>query len=93
MAIEAGKAVLCEKPFMMNAAEAEEVIAAARSRGTFLMEAMWPRFHPHMARIREILSEGNARRDRLGHRGARSLLPPRSREPLVRPLARRERPA
>jgi predicted dehydrogenase len=58
MAIEAGKAVLCEKPFMMNAAEAEEVIAAARSRGTFLMEAMWPRFHPHMARIREILAEG-----------------------------------
>jgi predicted dehydrogenase len=58
MAIEAGKAVLCEKPFTMNAAEAEEVIAAARSRGTFLMEAMWPRFHPHMARIREIIAEG-----------------------------------
>jgi predicted dehydrogenase len=58
MAIEAGKAVLCEKPFMMTAAEAEEVIGAARARGTFLMEAMWPRFHPHMARIREILTEG-----------------------------------
>jgi predicted dehydrogenase len=58
MCIEAGKAVLCEKPFTMNAAEAEEVIAAARARGTFVMEAMWPRFHPHMTRVREILAEG-----------------------------------
>jgi predicted dehydrogenase len=58
LAIDAGKAVMCEKPFMMNAMETEEVIGAARARGTFLMEAMWARFHPHMARIREILAEG-----------------------------------
>ena len=58
LALEAGKAVLCEKPFMLNAAEADDVIALARSRGLFLMEAMWARFLPHMVRIREILAAG-----------------------------------
>lgn len=57
-AIEAGKAVLVEKPFTISAAEASALIDAARARGTFLMEAMWTRFLPHMARVREILAEG-----------------------------------
>jgi predicted dehydrogenase len=57
-AIAAGKAVLVEKPFTMNADEARELIAAARAKGTFLMEAMWTRFLPHIARVREILAAG-----------------------------------
>jgi len=58
LGIEAGKAVLVEKPFTMDAAEAESLVAAARSRGTFLMEAMWTRFVPHIVRIRELLADG-----------------------------------
>jgi predicted dehydrogenase len=58
LAIEAGKAVLVEKPFTMDAEEAAELIDAARDGGTFLMEAMWTRFLPHIARIREILAAG-----------------------------------
>lgn len=58
LAIEAGKAVLCEKPFTLNATEAAELVAAARRRGVFLMEAMWTRFLPHVVRIRELLADG-----------------------------------
>jgi predicted dehydrogenase len=58
LAIKAGKAVLVEKPFAMDAAQAREMIDAARARGTFLMEAMWTRFLPHIARLREILGAG-----------------------------------
>ena len=58
LAINAGKAVLVEKPFAMDAAQAREMIDAARERGTFLMEAMWTRFLPHIARLREILAAG-----------------------------------
>lgn len=52
------KAVLCEKPFTINAKEAEEVINCARSRKIFLMEAMWTRFIPVMVKVREWLSSG-----------------------------------
>ncbi len=58
LAIEAGKAVLVEKPFTVNAGQAEELVAAARSRGTFLMEAMWTRFLPHVAKVRELVAQG-----------------------------------
>lgn len=58
LAIEAGKAVLVEKPFTMDAQEAAALVGAARSRGTFLMEAMWTRFLPHVVRIRELLASG-----------------------------------
>ena len=58
LAINAGKAVLTEKPFAMDAAQAREMIDAAREQGTFLMEAMWTRFLPHIARLREILAAG-----------------------------------
>ena len=57
-ALEAGKPVLCEKPFAMNAAEARQVIALARSRSLFCMEAMWMRFLPAMQRVRELLVAG-----------------------------------
>jgi len=58
MALEAGKAVLCEKPFATNAAETRMMISRARDRKCLLMEAMWTRFLPLMAKVRQILSEG-----------------------------------
>lgn len=56
--LRAGKAVLCEKPFTMNAAEAEEAIACAKENGVFLMEAMWTRYLPAIRQVREWLAEG-----------------------------------
>jgi predicted dehydrogenase len=56
--LEAGRAVLVEKPFTISAAEAEEVVAAARSRGLFAMEAMWTRFNPLIRRLRELVADG-----------------------------------
>jgi len=58
LALGAGKAVLCEKPFTMNLRQAEEVIALARSRKLFLMEAMWTRFMPALAELRRLLAAG-----------------------------------
>jgi predicted dehydrogenase len=56
LALQAGKPVLVEKPFTMNAPEARELVATARSKGLFLMEAMWTRFLPHIAEIRRLLA-------------------------------------
>jgi predicted dehydrogenase len=58
LCLDAGKAVLCEKPFALNAAEAREMIAAARRHGLFLMEAMWTRFAPAMVELRRLLADG-----------------------------------
>jgi len=58
LALRAGKPVLVEKPFTMNAAEAGDLVAAARSAELFLMEAMWTRFLPHIAEVRRLLAEG-----------------------------------
>lgn len=56
LALTAGKAVLCEKPFTINAREAAEVIAFARAKKLFLMEAMWTRCFPLMDKLRELLA-------------------------------------
>jgi predicted dehydrogenase len=58
MALDAGKGVLCEKPFTMNLGEASQVIALARAKNLFLMEAMWTRFLPAMAEVRRIIDSG-----------------------------------
>jgi predicted dehydrogenase len=58
MALEAGKHVLCEKAFTINSKEAEQIIALAREKELFLMEAMWTRFFPIHIKIRELLAEG-----------------------------------
>jgi predicted dehydrogenase len=58
LALRAGKPVLVEKAFTMNAAEAEELVSVARAEGLFLMEAMWTRFLPHIAKIRHLIAEG-----------------------------------
>ena len=58
LCLEAGKAVLCEKPFTINATEAEAVVQLARTRNIFLMEAMWTRFLPAMAKVRQWIATG-----------------------------------
>ncbi len=57
-AIDAGKHVLCEKPFTSNAAEAEKVAAAAERSGLVVMEAFHYRYHPLAARMREVVTSG-----------------------------------
>ncbi|UOZ06860.1 Gfo/Idh/MocA family protein [Amycolatopsis sp. WQ 127309] len=57
-AAEAGKHVLCEKPLTVTAADAEEVIAAARTHDVFLMEAFMYRLHPQTRRLAELISSG-----------------------------------
>lgn len=57
-ALEAGKHVLCEKPFASNAAEAEQMAAAAARTGRVLMEAFHYRHHPLAARFVAIATDG-----------------------------------
>jgi predicted dehydrogenase len=57
-AADAGKHVLCEKPFAMNAQETEQAIAYAHSKGVLVMEAFMYRFHPQWKRAREIVTAG-----------------------------------
>ena len=58
LALNAGKHVLIEKPFTINAREAQEIMTLAASRDLVALEAMWTRFLPHMIRIREIIAAG-----------------------------------
>jgi predicted dehydrogenase len=58
LALEAGKHVLVEKSFTVNAAEARRVTDLARERGLVVLEAMWTRWLPHMVRIRELIASG-----------------------------------
>ena len=56
--LEAGKHVLCEKPFALNAEQGRRMVDAARSRGLFLMEAMWTRFLPGYRALVDVIGEG-----------------------------------
>ncbi len=56
--LNAGKSVLCEKPFTMNTRELQELVRAARKNGVFLMEAIWTRFLPSMNKVLEIAKSG-----------------------------------
>ncbi|WP_030168431.1 Gfo/Idh/MocA family protein [Spirillospora albida] len=58
LCLEAGRAVLVEKPFTTRAADAESLAALARERGVFAMEAMWTRFNPLVRRIRDLVADG-----------------------------------
>ena len=58
LAFEAGKAVLCEKPVTLGAAEAERPRRAAREKGLFLMEAMWMRCNPLIRRLQQLVASG-----------------------------------
>jgi predicted dehydrogenase len=56
--LEAGIPVLCEKPLVATAAQAEALVALARARRVFLMEALWTRFLPVYAQVGRWLREG-----------------------------------
>ncbi len=58
MCLEAGKSVLVEKPFAMNAQEARQMVEKAREKGLYLMEAMWTRFLPVTDKVLEWLGGG-----------------------------------
>ncbi len=58
LALEAGKPVLCEKPFTVTADEARELAALAGKTGTFLMEAMWTRFIPAIQALKTRVDAG-----------------------------------
>ncbi len=58
LAIEAGKAVLCEKALTLNAGDAKALVAQARERGVFFMEGMWMRCHPLMRRLQQLADAG-----------------------------------
>lgn len=57
LCLEAGKAVLCEKPMAMNAGQSQIMIDTARETDVFLMEAMWTHFFPAMAKVRELVGD------------------------------------
>jgi predicted dehydrogenase len=58
LALEAGRHVLVEKPFALNARQARQVVDLAESRGLVVLEAMWTRFLPTMVRLRELIAAG-----------------------------------
>ncbi|TDC02446.1 Gfo/Idh/MocA family oxidoreductase [Micromonospora fluostatini] len=56
--LDAGRAVLVEKPFTLDLADSTTLVEAARTRGTFLMEAMWMRCNPLIRRICDMVADG-----------------------------------
>lgn len=58
LCINHNKAVLCEKAFAINSAQAKEMIDAARHRKIFLMEALWTKFLPHFNIVKEYSDSG-----------------------------------
>ena len=67
MALNGGKAVLCEKPFAMNLREAQQVVALAREKKLFLMEAMWTRYMPALVELKRIVGAGSIGQPRQLH--------------------------
>ncbi|MHC4253440.1 MAG: Gfo/Idh/MocA family protein [Planctomycetota bacterium] len=58
LCLDEGKAVLCEKPFAINLADAEEMLARAAEKKLFLMEAMWTHCFPAMLKVAELVKDG-----------------------------------
>jgi predicted dehydrogenase len=58
LALTAGKPVLCEKPFAISAKQAQSMMNCAKENNVALLEAMWTRYLPHIAVVREILASG-----------------------------------
>lgn len=59
LCIENGKSVLVEKPFCVNAAEANQLISSAREHRVFIMEAMWTRFLPVNREVLKRIKKGD----------------------------------
>jgi len=53
-----GKAILCEKSFTANAAQAEEVLAFAKEKGVYVAEAIWTRYMPARQIINDLIAQG-----------------------------------
>jgi predicted dehydrogenase len=58
LALNAGKHILVEKAFTLNATSAAGIVALAAEKNLLVLEAMWTRFLPHMRRIHAILDAG-----------------------------------
>ncbi|KAL2787848.1 hypothetical protein BJX66DRAFT_271506 [Aspergillus keveii] len=58
LALEAGKNVLCEKAFTVNAAQTRILVETARKKNLFLMEAVWTRYFPLSIEVRELIKAG-----------------------------------
>lgn len=58
LALEAGKHVLCEKAFTVNAAQAKILCETAKEKGLFLMEAVWTRYFPLSIQVRHLVQSG-----------------------------------
>lgn len=58
LCLQAGKAVVCEKPFAINSKQAVEMIALAQEKKLFLMEALWTRFIPATQKVLELINQG-----------------------------------
>lgn len=56
--LEAGKHVLCEKAFTINVMQVKELISLAKSKGLFLMEALWTKFQPGMIKAKQLIDSG-----------------------------------
>lgn len=56
--LESGKAVLCEKPITLNDAECKKLVAVAKEKKVFLMEAMWTHFLPAVIKAKQWLNDG-----------------------------------
>jgi predicted dehydrogenase len=56
--LQAGKHVLCEKPFALDGAQARRMVDEARRRGLFLMEAIWSRFLPAYRALVDVVGSG-----------------------------------
>jgi predicted dehydrogenase len=57
-AVEAGKPVLCEKPFALSVADVEAMLEAEARTGKLIMEAQHTHYHPLSARMRQVVQSG-----------------------------------
>ena len=58
LALEAGKHILCEKAFTVNAAQAKILVDKAKEKKLFLMEAVWTRYFPLSLKVRKLIEDG-----------------------------------
>lgn len=58
LCIEAGKPILCEKAFALNADQAKKIRAAAAEKGVYVSEAIWTRYMPSRKIINDVISSG-----------------------------------
>jgi dihydrodiol dehydrogenase / D-xylose 1-dehydrogenase (NADP) len=81
MCMRKGKAVLCEKAFAINAAEAREMVCVAREENVFLMEAMMTRHIPLIKKVIRWIDNGRIGEVRMvkASRCARGEFPPGAR--------------